>query len=158
MDRRELIQGNRLPFSIVLSHKTAHEAEEDPMATLSGVSPVLLVRDVTAAANYYRDKLGFSYDRLWGDPPDFCMPERDGCVVMLSQAPTEADLTPHWQIVDKMWNAYFWVDDAEALYDEYQRSGAIIDYELHLKPYGMKEFGVQDLDGHDLAFGQSVEY
>ena len=44
---------------------------------LSG-APVLLVKDVVASANYFRDKLGFSYDKIWGDPPDFCMVARDG--------------------------------------------------------------------------------
>lgn len=124
------------------------------MTHLLANAPVLLVRDVVAAANYYRDRLGFAYDRFWGEPPDFCMVRRDGLTVMLSQAPAGARLVPHWQVVDKMWNAYFWVDDVEALYDEYQRRGATIDYTLCVQPYGVKEFGVQDLDGHDLAFGQ----
>ncbi len=124
------------------------------MNQIRGVAPVLLVRDVVASANYFRDKLGFTYDRFWGEPPDFCMVRRDGHTVMLSQAPAEAKLLPHWRVVENMWNAYFWVEDVEALYAEYQRSGAKIDYELGLKPYGVKEFGVQDLDDHDIAFGQ----
>lgn len=127
------------------------------MANLLGVAPVLLVRDVMEAADYYRDKLGFSYDRLWGEPPDFCMVRREGLTVMLSQLGPGREVVPHWQIVDKMWNVYFWVDDVETLYSEYQQSGAKIDYSLHLKPYGVKEFGIQDLDGHDIAFGQVVE-
>ncbi|MEO0345700.1 MAG: hypothetical protein AAF229_05535 [Pseudomonadota bacterium] len=36
-------------------------------------APVLLVADVEAAANYYRDQLGFRYDQPWGDPPGFCI-------------------------------------------------------------------------------------
>lgn len=126
------------------------------MAKVLDVAPILLVRDVRTAADYYRDKLGFTYDRLWGEPPAFCMVHRDGRTVMLSQVPAGTEIVPHWQVVDKMWNAYFWVDDVESIYQEFQRSGAIIDYELHLKPYGVKEFGVQDLDGHDLAFGEEV--
>ena len=117
-------------------------------------APVLLVRDVVAAADYFRDKLGFSYDRLWGDPPDFCMVRRDGHTVMLSQAPADAVLVPHWKVVSQMWDVYFWVDDVDAMYEEMQRRGAIIDYGLGVKPYGVKEFGVQDLDDHDIAFGQ----
>lgn len=127
------------------------------MNKILNVAPVLLVKDVVASANYFRDKLGFSYDRFWGEPSDFCMVRRDGQTVMLSQAPAKAKLLPHWQIVNQMWNVYFWVENVDALYAEYQRSGAKIDYELGLKPYGVKEFGVQDLDGHDIAFGQIVE-
>lgn len=123
---------------------------------LLGSAPVLLVADVVKAANYYRDQLGFSYDRFWNEPPDFCMVERDNLVVMLAQAHPGAPLAPHWKIVNCMWNAYFWCDDAEALHDEFVKRGAKIDYGLGIKPYGIKEFGIQDLDGHDIAFGQKI--
>jgi len=49
------------------------------------------------------------------------------------------------------------VDDVDALYAELQASGAIIDYTLYVTPWGTKEFGVQDLDGHDIAFGQILK-
>ena len=123
---------------------------------LIGSAPVLLVADVVKAAHYYRDQLGFAYDRFWGEPPCFCMVKRDGFIVMLSQAPADAQLVPHWQVVEKMWNAYFWCDDVEALHAEFVRRGARIDYGLGIKPYGIKEFGIQDLDGHDIAFGQHL--
>ena len=126
------------------------------MAKLLSVAPVLLVKDVVAAATYFRDRLGFDYDRLWGDPPDFCMVRRDGQVVMLSQAPAAATLVPNWRVVHQMWDAYFWVDDVDALYAELRERGAAIDYELGTKAYGVREFGVQDLDEHDIAFGQVV--
>ena len=128
-----------------------------PTHSLKSVAPVLLVRDVVAAANYYRDQLGFTYDRFWGDPPGFCMVHRDGNVLMLSQAPADHTIKPHWQIVNSMWNAYFWVDDVEAFYQEFQERGANIDYHLGMKDYGVKEFGIQDLDGYDIAFGQVVD-
>jgi len=116
-----------------------------------------VVGDVVASADYCGDKLGFTYDRLRGDPPDFCMVGHDGQTVMLSQAPAAHEIVRHWRVVDTMWNAYFCVEDVEALYAEYRVSGATIDCESHTKPYGMKEFGVQDLDGYDLAIGQQVK-
>ena len=126
------------------------------MPKITASAPVLLVKDVVVAADYFRDRLGFDYDRFWGDPPDFCMVSRDGHTVMLSQAPADAKLVPHWRVVDRMWDVYFWVDDVDAIYAELKGRGATIDYELHLKPYGVKEFGVQDVDDHDIAFGQIV--
>ena len=73
---------------------------------------------------------------------------------MLAQAGRGAKLIPNWKIVDKTWNVYFWVDDADALYHEVQKRGAIIDYTIYTTPWGTREFGVQDLDDHDIAFGQ----
>jgi uncharacterized glyoxalase superfamily protein PhnB len=127
-----------------------------PMPHLTASAPILLVNDVVAAANYYRDRVGFSYDRLWGEPPDFCILHRDGMRLMLSQVNNPADIRPHWTVVDKMWNVYFWVDDVDALYAELHSRGAKIDYGLCNKHYGCREFGIQDLDGHDIAFGQCV--
>jgi catechol 2,3-dioxygenase-like lactoylglutathione lyase family enzyme len=124
------------------------------MAKLTGNAPILLVRDVVASANYFRDAIGFTYDRLWGDPPDFCILQRDGLSLMLAQLPEGQSSTPHWRLRANMWNVYFWVDDVDALYREFQASGAHIDYKLGNKPYGVREFGIQDLDDHDIAFGQ----
>jgi exonuclease III len=58
------------------------------------------------------------------------MVKRDGFIVMLAQGPADARLVPHWRVVDKMWNAYFWCDDVEALHAEFVRRGARIDYGL----------------------------
>ncbi len=126
------------------------------MARITSTAAVLLVKDVVASANYFRDRLGFEYDKLWGEPPGFCMVWRDKHVVMLSQAPADAQLVPNWRIVDKMWNLYIWVDDVDAIYAELRQRGAIIDYEMCLQPYGVKEFGVQDLDDHDIGIGQVI--
>ena len=49
------------------------------------VAPYFIVDDIRASADYYRDKLGFRYERLWGDPPAFAMVMRSGIVIMLSQ-------------------------------------------------------------------------
>jgi len=48
------------------------------------IAPYFIVDDVVSTANYYRDKLGFHYDRFWGEPPSFCMVKRNGIVIMLS--------------------------------------------------------------------------
>ena len=122
----------------------------------TGSAPVLLVRDVVRSAAHYRDALGFSYDRLWGEPPDFVILRRDGLSLMLNQAPAHHPITPHWRVNRGMWNVYFWVSDADALLAEFRQRGARIDYGLSDKPYGMREFGLQDLDGYDLGFGQPI--
>lgn len=122
-----------------------------------GSAPILLVKDVEAAANHYRDQAGFTYDRFWGDPPGFCILKRDGCHLMLARAEDHSHVRPHWKVLRGMWNVYFWVDDAKAMYEELKARGAKIDYELGMKDYGCLEFGIQDLDGYDIAFGQNVD-
>lgn len=126
-------------------------------ARIIGSAPILLVKDVVASANYYRDKVGFSYERFWGEPPSFCILWRDKFHLMLGQVEDPKAIVPHYKVVENLWNAYFWVDDAAALYAELKARGAIIDYELCEQPYGCREFGIQDLDGYDIAFGQDLD-
>ena len=33
------------------------------------IAPYFIVDDVVTTANYYRDQLGFHYERFWGEPP-----------------------------------------------------------------------------------------
>lgn len=124
---------------------------------LTASAPVLLVRDIVAAAHYYRDALGFSFDRFWGEPPNFVILKRDGFSLMLNQPQPDVAIVPHWKVSPRMWNAYFWVNDADALLAEFRERGARIDYDVHNKPYDVREFGVQDLDGYDLGFGQLLK-
>ncbi len=123
-------------------------------ARLVSSAPVLLVRDVVAAAEHYRDALGFSYTRFWGEPPKFVILDRDGLRLMLNQSPHGTVIVPHWKVDAGIWNVYYWVDDIDALFAEFTARGAKIDYGLDDKPYGIREFGIQDLDGYDIGFGQ----
>lgn len=124
---------------------------------LIGSAPILLVEDVVASANYYRDKVGFCYERFWGEPACFCILWRDSFHLMLSKVEDPKFIVPNYKVVKKMWNVYFWVNDADALYAELKERGAKIDYELCDQPYGCREFGIQDLDGYDIAFGQDMD-
>ena len=110
------------------------------MATLTGVSPVLLVADLDRAVEFYRDRLGFECS-VYGHPPSFGVAVRDEATILLALCPDVERIVPNWRIVDKTWTAYIRVDDADASYDA---------------PHGFREFGVQDPDGHDIAFGQPL--
>lgn len=127
------------------------------MPTLQTSAPVLLVRNVQASADYFRDCCGFSYERFWGEPPDFCMVWRDRLCIMLKQTEQVEKIVPNWRIEDKLWDIYFWVDDVDMLHDEFVKAGARIDYGLCDQDYGCREFGIQDLDDHDIAFGQDMK-
>ena len=125
-------------------------------ARLTRCAPVLFVRDVHASAAHYRDAMGFTSDKIWGDPPSFVILARDSMHVMLKQIDDHRHIVPRWTVSPGLWDIYFWVDDIEALYQEFVSRGAKIDYGLCDQPYGCREFGTQDLDGHDIGFGQVV--
>jgi predicted enzyme related to lactoylglutathione lyase len=123
------------------------------MPIVTGISPVLLVADLERSVGFFGDQLGFTC-QLHGDPPNFATATRDGETILLSLADPSHSVVPNWQIVEKMWDVYIRVDDVDAVYAEVQERGAAIDYAIYNAPHGFREFGVQDPDGHDIAFGQ----
>ncbi|MCC6771227.1 MAG: VOC family protein [Gemmatimonadaceae bacterium] len=122
------------------------------------VAPYFLVDDVVASANFYRDKLGFDYDRFWGEPAAFCMVHRNGVVLMLSQLEATHVVRPN-RLADpegSAWDAYIWIDDADALHAEYSSKGVTIARQLCDQPYGCRDFDVEDCNGYRLCFGHDL--
>ena len=95
--------------------------------------------------------LGFERPKLWGEPPVFAMPERDGLIVMLNQVDGQA---AQWK-EDEFWDAYFYAD---ALCGEFQARGARFEYgPIEREEYRIREFAVRDPDGYVLAFGSDLQ-
>src|ERR1043166_7398493 len=101
---------------------------DDPQPERWFIAPYFFVPDVVAAANYYRDTLGFQYGRLWGEPPAFCMVHRAGITIMLSQIEDPALVRPNSEGDREggAWDAYIWDKDADMLYAEFVSKGATI--------------------------------
>ena len=125
-------------------------------ARLNRSAPVLFVRNVHAATEHYRDAMGFSFSKIWGEPPSFAILRRDDVYVMIKQIEDHNYIVPRSTVSAGLWDMYFWVDDIDALYEEFVERGAKIDYGVCDQPYGCREFGTQDVDGHDIGFGQVI--
>ena len=123
------------------------------------VAPYFFVPDVVRAAHFYRDTLGFSFDRFWGEPPSFCMVKRSGIIIMLSETDHAGAVRPN-SLVNReggAWDAYVWVADANALHHEFSAKGATIARGLCDQHYGCRDFEVLDCNGYRLCFGQILE-
>jgi predicted enzyme related to lactoylglutathione lyase len=123
------------------------------------IAPYFVVDDVVATANFYRDKMGFDYERFWGDPPCFCMVHRGGIIIMLSQLSKTGVMRPN-RVADPKgdaWDAYIWVENADALRNEFKGKGVKIARDLCDQPYGNRDFDVEDCNGYRLCFGQDIE-
>ena len=121
------------------------------------IAPYFVVHDVAATANFYRDQLGFSYERFWGDPPAFCMVKRGGVTIMLSCHPGGMRPNRMADPGDEAWDAYIWVDDADSLHQEFAAKGVKIPRGLCNQPYGNRDFDVEDCNGYRLCFGHSIQ-
>ena len=124
------------------------------------IAPYFIVDDVVATANHYRDKLGFRYERFWGEPPSFCMVCRSGIVIMLSQLRPTGVMRPNRLAspeADDAWDAYIWVENADALFSEFKSKGVKITRGICDQPYGCRDFDVEDCNGYRLCFGQDLK-
>ena len=54
-------------------------------------------------------------------------------------------------------DVYVFVDDAYALFDEYERPRRPVHRPISVAPYGMADFVVLTPEGHRLCFGSPVE-
>jgi predicted enzyme related to lactoylglutathione lyase len=108
-------------------------------------APVLHVPDVLATAAFYRDLLGFIWD--FGDET-YAVVWRDNSAIHFvrdESGPRGVHL-------------FQWVKDVDAYYREIVDRGATVPEEPADQPYGIREFGVRDINGVGIVFGQDIEH
>ncbi|HEX3537641.1 MAG TPA: VOC family protein [Stellaceae bacterium] len=126
------------------------------MPRITGVAAFFLVADVVRAAEYYRDKLGFTIvGYFFEEPPVFAMVGRNDQIIMLSLMTAGRGGSNRSYKADAL-DAYLWTDDVDGLHAELQGSGADIVAPPVMRIYRMKELEVRDLDGYVLCFGQDI--
>ncbi len=118
------------------------------MSSFHRLAAVFPVRDIELAVEHY-SKLGFTV-RLSEGPDAYAFAERDGIELHLTQI---RDLKPKRNTSA----VYLYVDDADALYEEWNRAG--IDGRL-AEPtdtsYGLREGACLDRDANLIRFGSGI--
>lgn len=121
--------------------------------SLTRVTPILFVRDVATAAEYYARRLGFTVDFLHGEPVFYGAVSRDGIVLHLRHVdqPNFAELAAR---EESLILATLEVTDVRALFAEVEAAGADVVQALIAQPWGGLDFQVRDPDGNRLSFVQ----
>ena len=128
----------------------------DQSAKLLRHSPYFPVESVEQTLGFYEDVMGFRCEYSAGAPLQFAICSRDGFAIMLRRI-SEGGLIVPIEKQGGTWEAFFWVNDAEALHAELASKGADIVYgPLIQESYQMKEFAIRDCDGHVLGFGEAL--
>jgi uncharacterized glyoxalase superfamily protein PhnB len=123
-----------------------------------GVTPYFIVDDIHASAEFYRDKLGFEFNQIWGEPPQFVIVRRDGASIMLKSIESTGHSRPNYSVhPNACWDAYISVKDADALYQELRSRGVKIVREIENTYYNCRDFDVEDNSGYIIGFGQDLE-
>ena len=132
------------------------------MVTIRDVTPVFQVKDVQASVDFYRDKLGFHPRYQNGDA--MAIVERDGTDIILTRADDESWRTRATflqrpvasgaeSFLPGTGSCRIRVEGVDELYAAYRAQGVIHrNGALRDQPWGVREFGIGDLDGNALAF------
>ena len=118
------------------------------------IAPVFFTTDIPRTVTYYADKLGFACEGTWQDPPIYAIVTRDHRAIHFRCAspPTPNPDKNEEELLD----AYIFVEDADALFNEYAAKGVEFARELGDMPWKCREFVVKDCDGRLLAFGSDL--
>ncbi len=114
--------------------------------------PILGVRDVRLAVDFYTKVLGFHCENIFepdgGDGAVYALLDRDGVGIHLQIRRREP-----LNRTEIERDVYFYVPDVDILYAEWKRCGAVCRLGPTDAPYGMRELVIEDRDGNLLAFG-----
>jgi uncharacterized glyoxalase superfamily protein PhnB len=118
---------------------------------LKSIVPILFVRDVPTTAAFFRDKLGFEIDFLYGEPPFYGAVSRDEVCIHLRcvHQPNFADLAAREV---SLILASIEVPDVQALFKEFEGRGAEITQQPTHQTWGGTDFHVRDPDGNVISF------
>jgi uncharacterized glyoxalase superfamily protein PhnB len=113
--------------------------------------PILLVRDVSRAADFYVTQLGFARDFLYGDPPFYGSVSRGGTCLHLRHVgePNFADLAA---LEVSLIVATIEVSDVHALFEEFAARGVGFAQGVESHEWGGTDFQVADPDGNRISF------
>src|SRR4051794_8997614 len=90
-------------------------------------APYFPVHDVAASARHYETVLGFTSEYSADSPPQFAIVSRDGLAIMLRLVSAAETIVPN-ERQGGTWDVFFWVHDAQTLYDELHANGADVVY------------------------------
>lgn len=112
------------------------------------IAPMLPVRDIRKAHDFYVTVFGFTKTFENGSPVGFMILKRDAGELHLTLQPGHKPA--RFNI------AHMIVDDAAALYAACERHGVRIVKRLQDKDYGLRAFVFEDPDGNRIDVGQPI--
>lgn len=129
--------------------KTPRDSSGAPR--IKDVVPILLVRDVTACAAFFEEKLGFTIDFLHGLPPFYGSVSRDRVRLHMRfvHEPHFAEIA-RWE--ESLICASFQVENVQGLFAEFKERGVEFVQPLTKQAWGGTDFQVQDPDGNVISF------
>jgi catechol 2,3-dioxygenase-like lactoylglutathione lyase family enzyme len=114
--------------------------------------PCLLVDDLSRAAAYYRDVLGFAQVEILGRPPAAAIARRPEGAVLLQLAPPGPAPYTRRQLAPQSWDAVIYVADIDRVAAQLRERGAREQVGIGISHLSDRTLEVRDAWGNVLAF------
>jgi catechol 2,3-dioxygenase-like lactoylglutathione lyase family enzyme len=124
------------------------------MSSIRTAAPQFLVDEITKALSFYEERLGFNVDFVYQN--FYASVSRDGATIHLKCAPklvAERELRKSGEHLD----AYLDVSGVDEFHEELTRRGVQILRSLTQRPWGRREFYIEDPDGYILCFSEEAD-
>jgi catechol 2,3-dioxygenase-like lactoylglutathione lyase family enzyme len=128
-------------------------------AVIAAAEPQLFVADIKSSCDFFNGKLGFKTAFTYGEPPFYAQVMRDGVRLNLrcvEQPVIDAELRNREELLSASLSVAT-AEEIEALFLEFQTSGATFFQTLKRQPWGARDFIVNDPDGNLLLFAGPAE-
>lgn len=116
-----------------------------PQTGCERIIPLLLVKELRLAIDYYISKLGFQHGFTWGDPPEIAGVNLGEVQVHLYEGELRHNAV------------YFVVNDADELYEYHRSQGVEILFPPENRAYELRDYAVRDPWGNQLSFGHYIQ-
>ena len=116
--------------------------------TFNTATPIMPVRDIAKAIEFYEGCLGLQVRGRFGEPPTYAVLGADGASLHLS-------LDRDGGVAGKV-GCYINVKGVEAVFERCKAKGADLDSDLGVRDYGMRDFTVHDPDENHVTVGENA--
>ena len=138
-------------------HRLAFGVDPDHAKAEWEAAPVLGCRDVEAAMSWFVETLGFTCPGGLFTPPDhepvYAIVFREGASIHLQIRRRPVFLAERQAHEG---DAYIFVEDPDALHEEYEAKGVTIIRPPQDEPYGLRDFTIETATGHRLTFARET--
>ncbi len=132
----------------------AEEGRHPSQPVLRSVAAQLFAADIRRSCDFFTEKLGFTVDFVYGDPPFYGQVSRDAVHIALRHV-DEPVFAGDIREREQLLSASIVVEqraEIEQLFSTFRASGVTFQQELKTEPWGARGFIVRDPDGNLLLF------